>query len=1024
MTISLDRHQRDAVNARSAAATNVVAGAGTGKTTVLVERFLKLVREDGVSPDRILALTFTLKAAAEMRHRIYLAVMGSMPARVDELYGAWIMNFHQFGLRLIRENAPAFGIDPDADVVTPAQFRRIERLLKRRFVEGRIEGVPHDFGGEIPPPTKMDSRFDMFFNVAMKCRSDGFDAAGLSELCTSEDTDGYRAYVEAIIAVASAYDDQLRRRNLIDFSDMITVPARGLERSESIRSRYVARFDHILVDEFQDTSRAQNQLLKILSAGDFENVTVVGDRKQAIYRWRDARVENIRDFPGDEAPLKKNYRSRQNILDIAHAFISTDEEFADSADNIHLEADRGENADPVVLFHPEENEDWEAEAEALAAWVLHLTRGVPCAGLPALDPGDRLGHEDIAVLLRSLKPGHGLPAIERAFERRGIPYAVVGGANAAETRALESWHALLSLLLPGNRVRELLTVLEGEPWCIPDAVLYQLLRDVKRRTGGIDLLGDDDIARVESEEVAASLREVRSLVDEMRERMITTDFRSFVAWTIDESPLAIRLFHQGAAERLRSAQDLVHEVFEALEQVSRSDAPAGLLAFLDHVRAAIDDKKFREESDVRLPSSRVRIMTIHQSKGLEFPAVAVAGIKPPRASSDRFFLSHEKGVFFSSDEGRRWNRHHAETEEKEYEVRMEDQEARCLLYVAMTRAEDHLWVSSPFRDGVRRRGRSEKPSLFHELLGCVSAVDPLVVLRRAPEAAVEPRDDGAASERIDANDLSGAVQDWRRAQTMLETVWRDAPPSPRPLDVVSWPELYAYHRCPLQYRYRYHTRYSDVLGATEHAPRGGEDGEVLEGVALPRGVTPAEYGVLVHESLRRVYGEGCDAAAAVRAAAEGLGAGKVAEDAARALVDGVLASDLGEAGAGVLTEEPFQVRFGALMLQGVFDRLERAADGLRVIDYKVGVESPAHDFQVRVYAYALGRIDDADVNGYVCYLRSHGAHVKRATSRASVEAIGPLAEALESALRSGEFEPTPGAACADCAYRAVCPAAR
>ncbi|MCH7549933.1 MAG: UvrD-helicase domain-containing protein, partial [Candidatus Krumholzibacteriota bacterium] len=108
---------------------------------------------------------------------------------------------------------------------------------------------------------------------------------------------GFRAWVSAIIAVARAYEDELRMRNLIDFSDMITVPARGLRDNAGLRERFANRFDHILVDEFQDTSAAQNELIRILSGGDFSRVTVVGDDKQSIYRWRDARVENIREFP-------------------------------------------------------------------------------------------------------------------------------------------------------------------------------------------------------------------------------------------------------------------------------------------------------------------------------------------------------------------------------------------------------------------------------------------------------------------------------------------------------------------------------------------------------------------------------------------------------------------------------------------------------------------------------------------------------------------------------------------------------
>ena len=737
MTMRLDTDQRRAADADARRATNVVAGAGTGKTTVLVERFMKLVRDDGIAPDSILALTFTLKAAAEMRHRIHKEVAEKAPHHSESLFGAWIMNFHQFGLRLIRENAPAFGIDPDVGIMSPAQFARIRGSLLRRFLDGRVDGVPDDFGGAVPAPTKMEQRFRVFFDAALKCRDDGIDAARLAELCRDDDHPGYRAWVDSVVAIGNAYAAELQRRNLIDFTSMISIPARRLIEDDGLRRRYASGFDHILVDEFQDTSRAQYELLGALSSADFSTVTVVGDRKQSIYRWRDARVENVVEFPGEQEPLRTNYRSYQNILDIAHAFISLDDEFHEATDNQPLTAHRGPNPYPVVLFHPAAGAERSEEAEALAAWVRHLTEGVAIDGLPAIGADQRIGVEDVAVLLRSLNATNGLPEIEEAFARHRIPYAIVGGAGAVETRALESWHAVMSLLLPGNRARELLAVLEAPPWSVPDAVLYKLIRKVKKRPGGMDLLGDDDIARIDDPRAAARVIELRDYVALLRQRMVATDFRSFVAWAIDESPLAIRLFADVSSPAVvQTVQDLVLEVLDAYDQVAATERPAGLGTFLDHLRAAIDERKFREDSDVRLPLDRVRIMTIHQSKGLEFKAVAVAGVKPPGGKKELYALSREHGLFFAGDEPKLWGRALADSADHDYETRMELQEANCVFYVAMTRAEDFLWVSSPFPEG--KRGKKE--SLFTQLLGCVERVDPpRGVARSARARPARPR---------------------------------------------------------------------------------------------------------------------------------------------------------------------------------------------------------------------------------------------------------------------------------------------
>ncbi|MCH7549932.1 MAG: UvrD-helicase domain-containing protein, partial [Candidatus Krumholzibacteriota bacterium] len=196
--------QQRAIDAPIDGILNVTAGAGTGKTSVLVDRYLKLMRDDEVPPEKILALTFTLKAAAEMRHRIHKAVRDEMPEAVPSLYGAWIMNFHQFGFRLIKENAPALGINPDVGVMSPTEFNRIKALLARRFTDGTIEGFPTDFGGEIPSPRKVDNYFTLFFNVAKKARDDMIDVEDLQASITKDDRPGYRAWVSAMRAVSDA----------------------------------------------------------------------------------------------------------------------------------------------------------------------------------------------------------------------------------------------------------------------------------------------------------------------------------------------------------------------------------------------------------------------------------------------------------------------------------------------------------------------------------------------------------------------------------------------------------------------------------------------------------------------------------------------------------------------------------------------------------------------------------------------------------------------------------------------------
>ncbi len=710
--IDLDPGQLAAVDASVAASTNVVAGAGTGKTSVLVARYLRLL-DEGVPVERVLALTFTLKAAGEMRERVRRAVAERHPDVARRLSNAWIMNFHQFGYRFIKENAPALGIDPGVDVVSIAEFERIQRYLRARFENGRVAGVPPDFGGAPPPPTKLGSLFDTLMRVVLHCRGIMLDPAELRGKVTPDDHPAYVARVDTIVALAREYENELARRGLLDFSDMITIPARALKENAALAKTYTDAFDHILVDEFQDTSAAQNELLRALSGGDFSRVTVVGDLKQAIYRWRDARVENVLEFPDPEPrALTVNYRSRQEILDLAHALISNEDVLKDAA--VKLTAHRGAGESSVLLFHPEGGQErHDDEAEALGAWVDHMLGRVPAPAAWALaPPNPPLAPHDVAVLLRNFRSNRLMPAIERVFQRRGIPFAVVGGANRVEARALESWHAWLSLLLPGDRTVDLVAVLEAPPYAVTEASLTELLRE-NRGTSSLERLDDAYIANVTDARDAAAMRDVRASIQRADAVWRDRGFREFLVSSIENSPLRARLLHEGAQPA--AVDELLRELLDLADGLARR-GELNLATFLDHLRASLDERKFREDGEAALPRGRVAVMTVHQAKGLEFPAVAVVGVVEGKAQGESFLVSRESGLYFSERTGKPWNRNKQRAENFSREEHMEVVEERCVLYVALTRARDYLWVSAPSVDGKKLLKNDTRGWLFTELV--------------------------------------------------------------------------------------------------------------------------------------------------------------------------------------------------------------------------------------------------------------------------------------------------------------------
>lgn len=1010
--IDLDPGQRAAVDSPVAASTNIVAGAGTGKTTVLVERYMALI-EGGVPIERLLALTFTLKAAGEMRERVRRVVSERHPELARRMAHAWIMNFHQFGYRFIQENAPALGVDPGVDVISIAEFQRIQRYLRTRFENGRVPGVPSDFGGEPPPPTKLGSLFDTLMNVVHHCRGIMLEPEALREMVRADDQPAYIARVDTVVALAREYENELTRRGLLDFSDMITLPARALMQDGPLARQYREAFDHILVDEFQDTSAAQNELLRSLSGGDFARVTVVGDRKQSIYRWRDARVENIREFP-DPTPreLTMNYRSRQGILDLAHALVMREGELRDAA--VPLTSHRGAGESDVLLFHPEEGQDRHAdEAEALGAWVDHLLGRVPAPAHWELAPlATPLQPHNVAVLLRRFSSNRLMPEIERVFQRRGIPFAIVGGANRAEARALESWHSWLSLLVPGDRSVDLVAALTAPPYRVSEASLAELFATPGKGTDVLDMVHEERIASMQDERDATVLRDLRASIEEAMMVWRERGFREFLVWNIETSPLRTRLLRDGAQPA--AVDELLRELLDLADGLARR-GELNLATFLDHLRASLDERKFCEDGEAALPQGRVAVMTVHQAKGLEFPAVAVVGVVDSQSRADGFLVSREEGLYLGGDAAKKWKREKKMAKIHGVEEHMDDVEERCVLYVALTRARDYLWVSAPSIEGRKLLKEDTRRWLFTDVVECA----------RELNVGREIREAGDVSKIVAASALSQSKEDGVEEALRAWVDLRNRNVTPATTDglvTVTWSGLARYDTCPLAYRFD-----RDLLHiAAPEASSPADEANDFPDVDLPKGVDPMSFGVFVHAVLERRNDLGDALDASILRAAQRHDFGKHASavmDLARQRIAGACAAGLAGASAGARSELPFAVRANHVLVQGVIDRLDTLKDGALVTDYKLGAPHDSHHFQVAVYAWAVQRVlGNMPVRTRLVYLGYDPIRVDEID--ADPQRISALVEAMEKSLATEEFAAKPGEVCARCEHRSHCVFAR
>jgi DNA helicase-2/ATP-dependent DNA helicase PcrA len=1045
--MELNREQKRVLDCGIDDAIKVIAGAGTGKTRVLVSRYLKFLQDDRVPPERLLALTFTNKAAAEMKKRIFEEVkLLNDPALLRGLYGAWIMNFHGFGRRILVDNADVFGLDPSFDVAGALDAARIKRTLLKQFEEGRLAGVPEDFGGDLPRPKEIRKRFDKCLAIANKCRSMLMAPKDLLKTVNDGDHDDYRNFILTVIAVWKAYREELRRRGLVDFDDMIELAAAGLRDHSHVRERYARQFDHILVDEFQDTSEAQDEFLRLLCGGDFRKVTVVGDEKQSIYRWRDARVENIRDFPGEPHVLNKNYRSSQNILDLAYRYICKDEYFGSKREEVRLESDHGPGGAPIIVFHPPQDtgKSFEEEANALAAWIEHLTRGTPVEGMPALidkdDGSSLLEYEEVAVLLRSLRRSSGVKTYEEALMRHGIPYAIVGGANSVETGVLQTLYALLNLVIHPQDVQSLLVVLEAKPFSLNDAALVEMFagahaiqsdgkKETKSSSGGSATNSSGDVLLSEAalnalgdDEARQRCRHLAQFVEKLREKNTQYDLKTFLVEALEDSMFFYQLFVDGVPADI--ALNLSKELFMQIDSLA-GRGEATLASFLAWLRSRIDNRAFGDSGEALLPPGCVSIMTIHQAKGLEFPAVAVPGIKKSASQGSGFFLSKKRGVFLGDKDD--WGRGYKKLPEKEEEKMMQRQEERCLLYVAMTRAKDYLFVGSPYPEGKPDRGDTP----FVDVLECAREEEAGThEIRQIADVPVTDDMPAEHTSSAGSDDEISLLADWNSSRRALQKLRGESPASSSTLTLVTWRALDTFKQCPLKYYYQYVAGMSEELGRLgEDRPEVDDFGGTAGGKTVksgPGGMTTKAFGTMLHQLLHEtmlghiVTDERIDEL--IGQSGEAVRSRKKTAARAKDLLDAFHRTSFVDVDRVVGLEERFAVRQQRLILRGVFDRIDRIDGGYRVIDYKSGKKNEHYDFQICFYAWAIKRIfKNENVKGTLLFLGDEEPELTVETGEKETAKIDTLVEELEQAILSNQYHATPGTICKSCEQAGFCP---
>jgi DNA helicase-2/ATP-dependent DNA helicase PcrA len=560
----------------------VLAGAGSGKTRVIVHRIAHLVRVRGVMPWHVLAVTFTNKAAGEMKERLE-ALLGP---EANEL---WVQTFHAFGARFLRREAARAGLPPSFAIYDDDdQLRLVKRIMAELGLE---DGSPLS-------PREALSRIDRWKNAAL----------GPNDVKTGElDLAGGAAR-----DVYLRYQAALARAGAVDFGDLLVKPVKLLEEDESLRTRWARRFSHLLVDEFQDTNPVQYRLLKLLT-GPARNVCVVGDDDQAIYRWRGADVTHIlnfdKDFEGAEVvKLERNYRSTRSILDAAHAVISRATRRREK--KLWTEAAAG---DPLALLvGQDEHDEAERIARAVATERARGTRG-----------------DEIAVLYRTNAQSRG---IEGALREARIPYVIVRGTSFYDRAEVKDAAAWLRLALNPGSDLDLERVVNRPPRGIGEKTMERL-RAHAAATGKTlyDAAGDRENVPELKTAARRALGELHGIVAALAADLPSMEAGIAVQETLTRSGLLSRLDDEKTDEAADRAENLLELVAAAREfdesilgepppRDPEEVRPPPLSRFLEQIALL-------GEADAETPEGRVALMTLHAAKGLEFEAVFLSGME-------------------------------------------------------------------------------------------------------------------------------------------------------------------------------------------------------------------------------------------------------------------------------------------------------------------------------------------------------------------------------------------------------------
>ena len=577
----------------------IMAGAGSGKTRVLTHRIAYLIDEKEINPWNILAITFTNKAAREMRERA--------EKLKTEAQDCLIATFHSMCVRILRREADHIGYNRNFTIVDPGEQRTLmKRILKNLNLD----------------PKKWNERAIM--GTISNAKNDLIDEVAYVNLAGD-------MYTEIVAKCYKAYQKELRQSEAMDFDDLIMLTLRLFDQNPDVLTYYQQRYQYIHVDEYQDTNHAQYQLVKLL-ASRFKNICVVGDADQSIYGWRGADMQNILDFEKDypEAKvvlLEENYRSTKTILQAANEVIRNNRNRRPK--NLWTQNEDGEE---IVYYRANDEQD---EALFVARTIDQLSR-------------EGYSHKDFAVLYRTNAQSR---TVEEALLKANIPYTMVGGTKFYSRKEIRDVISYLNLIAnPSDNISYERVVNEPKRGVGPGTV--DKIRDFasSQEISLLDASSNILLSPVKGK-AAQAVYDFANMLLDLRERLDDFTVTELVEAVLEKTGSAAALAAQATLESQARIENIEEFLSVTKNFDESSDNPADESG-LDKLSRFLNDLALiADTDDGDTESSEVTLMTLHAAKGLEFPVVFLVGMEEnvfplSRASEDEDELEEERRLAY------------------------------------------------------------------------------------------------------------------------------------------------------------------------------------------------------------------------------------------------------------------------------------------------------------------------------------------------------------------------------------------